>query len=99
MSRADLDDVLEAIRDHRGDVRERYRIDMIGVAGSFARGEATSESDIDIVVDFLPGTTLFKIGGLLSLLEDRLHRPVDLLDLKALKPRIKASIERDLVPA
>lgn len=96
---ADLQTVLAAIRSQRDDARARYRIEMIGVAGSLARGEAGPESDIDIVVDFLPGASLFKIGGLLCELESAFERRVDLLDRQSLKAPIKAAIERDLVAA
>lgn len=49
------------------------------VFGSVLRDRDTAESDIDILVDALPGTTLFDLGGLQIALQDLLGAPVDLL--------------------
>jgi len=49
------------------------------VFGSVARGEDTEDSDIDFMVDALPGTTLFDLGSMQVALERLLGRPVHLL--------------------
>lgn len=61
------------------------------VFGSYARGENTKESDIDILVELPIGTGLF---GFLSLKRDFEHvfnKKVDLVTYKAIDPRIKES--------
>jgi predicted nucleotidyltransferase len=46
------------------------------VFGSVLRGRDTESSDLDILVDPLPGTTLFDLGGLQIALEELLAMPV-----------------------
>ena len=47
--------------------------------GSLAEGREREGSDVDILVDALPGATLFDLGGLQMALEDLLGAPVDLV--------------------
>lgn len=49
------------------------------VFGSAARGDDRPDSDIDILVDALPGTTLFDLGGLMEELKELLGVKVDLV--------------------
>jgi predicted nucleotidyltransferase len=96
---ATLDEVLEVLRARREEAREKYKVELVGVVGSLARGDARPDSDVDIFAEFLSGATLFKIGGLASELEQRLGRPVDLVDRKMVRPFMRSEMERDLVPA
>jgi predicted nucleotidyltransferase len=56
----------------------------VRVFGSVARGEAGSESDIDLLVDLEPNRSLFDLGGLLADLEDLLGCHVDVVTEKGL---------------
>ena len=47
--------------------------------GSYARGDQTPKSDIDVLVETADGTTLFDMGGLFGDLKDALKRSVDLV--------------------
>lgn len=58
---------------------ERFRTVNPRVFGSVVHGIDTDGSDIDLLVDPLPGTTLFDLGGLQIELEALLGVPVDLL--------------------
>lgn len=49
------------------------------IFGSVLHGTDRDGSDLDILIDALPGTTLFDLGGLQSELEDLLNIPVDVL--------------------
>ena len=51
----------------------------VRVSGSVARGEAGSESDLDLLVDLEPNRSLFDLGGLLADLEDLLGCRVDVV--------------------
>jgi uncharacterized protein len=57
-------EVLEKNREAIREATKRFNAANPRVFGSVARGEDGPDSDIDILVDALPGTTLFDLGGL-----------------------------------
>ncbi|MRN38012.1 nucleotidyltransferase [Neisseria sp. N95_16] len=59
-------------------ILSRYRIANPRVFGSILHGKDTDDSDLDILVDTLPETTLFDLGGLQDELETELGISVDI---------------------
>lgn len=80
------------------DLRRRYPIDTIGVFGSWARGEQTPESDVDLLVAFSEPVGYFELLALQDALDDLLSVRVDLATPGALRPFMRESIERELLP-
>ena len=76
-------------------VCEQNDIIRLRVFGSFARGEATPESDIDLLADFGSAKGLFDLIQAEDDLTEVLGRPVDLLTEGGLSPYIKPHILRD----
>jgi len=70
----------------------RYRATNVRVFGSVARGEESGGSDIDFLVDFLPGATLFDQVGLIQELSEMLHRRVDVVSARALNKHLQKRI-------
>jgi predicted nucleotidyltransferase len=68
------------------------------VFGSFARGDAGPKSDLDLLVTYKPGTTLFDMLSLQDELERVLGRKVDLVSHKYLSKRLAKRIDKDLRP-
>lgn len=68
------------------------------VFGSVARGDADSQSDIDLLVDMEPGRSLFDLGGLLTDLRDMLGCDVDVVTEKGLRDRIRARVLKEAIP-
>ncbi len=60
-------------------IAAKYRVRNVRVFGSVLRGEDTEASDLDVLVDALPGVTLFELGGLQDELQTALGVQVDLL--------------------
>jgi uncharacterized protein len=79
-------EVLEKNRQAIREATNRFNAALPRVFGSVARGE---DSDLDILVDALPGTTLFDLGGLLEELQDILGVKVDLVTAGGLPERIR----------
>lgn len=85
-------EVLEKNRQAIRDATKRFNATNPRVFGSVARGEDRADSDLDILVDALPGTTLFDLGGLLEELQDILGVKVDLVTPGGLPDKIKARV-------
>jgi uncharacterized protein len=72
----------------------RYEVRELSVFGSAARGEMRPDSDIDILVEFLPGASvdLVDYAGLMIDLSDLFGRKVDLVSKTGPKPLIRSSV-------
>ncbi len=66
--------------------------------GSVLRGQSNEESDIDILVDALPGATLFDLGALQLELEELLGTPVDLLTPGDIAPAFRRRVLAEAKP-
>jgi predicted nucleotidyltransferase len=86
----------EVLRIHRDFIRrtvESHRACNGPVFGSVARG-----NDRDLLVDTLPGATLFDLGGLQVELEERLGIPIDVLTPGDLPARFRDRVLGEAVP-
>ena len=70
----------------------------VRVFGSARRGEDRDGSDLDLLVDALPGATLFDLGGLQVQLEELLGVRVDLLTPGDLPAKFRERVLKDAVP-
>jgi predicted nucleotidyltransferase len=75
----------------------RYEVKELCVFGSAARGEMRPDSDIDLLVDFLPDARpgLLGLSALTREFSRLLDRPVDLAVKPALKPLVRAGVLAD----
>ena len=90
-----------ALDQKRGAVREAascFRAANLRVFGSVLRGDDRDGSDLDLLVDPLPGATLFDLGGLQVELEELLGVRVDLLTPGDLPPKFRDRVLADAVP-
>jgi uncharacterized protein len=90
----------EALSLFRNDIRkvvQRNRARNPRVFGSVLHGTDTDRSDLDVLVDPLPGTTLFDLGGLQVELQELLGVPVDLLTPGDLPLRSRERVLREAV--
>jgi predicted nucleotidyltransferase len=67
----------------------------VRVFGSVARGEASSESDIDFLVNLEAGRSLMDLARLLRELQSLLGRNVDIVTEAGLRPRIRPQVLKD----
>jgi uncharacterized protein len=70
----------------------KHRASNPRVFGSALYGTDREGSDLDLLVDTLPGATLFDLGGLQSELESLLGVPVDVLTLNDLPVKFRAQV-------
>lgn len=76
----------------------KHGLRNLRVFGSVARGEASDTSDVDLLVDALPGTSLFDIAGFQDEVEKMLGRKVDVVTPEDLSPAIRVRALADAVP-
>ena len=75
------DDIIAGLRHFKKGNQHRYGIEKIGIFGSFARGDMSTESDIDVVV-LLEKQDLFNLIGIKQDLEEQLGVPVDVVSYR-----------------
>ncbi|MBS9423133.1 nucleotidyltransferase family protein [Photorhabdus caribbeanensis] len=79
-------------------VVESHRARNARVFGSVIHGDDTEGSDLDILIDPTPETTLFDIGAIRHELLQLLGVPVDVLTPKALPEKFRATVLAEAVP-
>jgi predicted nucleotidyltransferase len=91
----------EALNLHRGDIRRiveaRHALNP-RVFGSVLRGEDTDDSDLDILVDPTPETSIFDIGEIRYQLRTLLGVSVDVLTPRALHARLRDQVLSEAEP-
>ena len=90
-------DILEVLTQEKEYLQKTYEIDKIGLFGSYAKGQATKDSDIDIYVEFT-NKTFRNIAGLWVYLENLYNKKIDLLyKHKQAKGAIFEQIQQDVI--
>jgi predicted nucleotidyltransferase len=89
--------IVESKKDEINDLVRRHHGRTAALFGSVARGDDTPESDIDFLVEFEPGSSLFDLMDLQEALENLLGVSVDVVSVGGLKDR-DDHIRREAVP-
>jgi len=90
-------DVLESHREFIRTIVALHHVKNPRVFGSVLRGEDTENSDLDLLVDPLPGTTLLDLGAIQIELEESLGIHVDVLTPGDLPERFRAQVIREAI--
>lgn len=92
-----MDKQMEHVKKTIVGVLPKYGIRKAALFGSFARGEATEKSDIDLLIEFGVKSSLLDLVGLKQELEEILKKNVDVITYKSLHPLLKEKILKDQV--
>jgi len=92
-----INEIKEIIQEHKKDLRDKYGVEMIGIFGSYVRGEQAEDSDIDVLVELENPIGFFRFLELEEHLEKITGLKVDLVTKKALKPVMGKYILDELV--
>lgn len=78
-------------------IAKRHRVSKMYLFGSYARGEADNNSDIDLHIDAENITNLFVLGSLYDDLETALDKSLDLVTTQALRQNINDPLTRKFI--
>ena len=90
-----------ALQTHRDAIREialSHRVKNVRVFGSVVHGDDTEDSDLDLLVDPTPETTMMDIGAIRYELKELLGLAVDVLTPKALPDKFRDSVLQEAKP-
>ncbi len=91
-------DILNYLKEHYQEFHNQYSVEKIGLFGSYARDEATQDSDVDIFVTMKPN--MFDMIAIKEQIEEDLHTKVDIIrEHKNIKPLFLEMINKDLIYA
>ena len=83
-----IEEIRKKLTQHKLELKIGFGVEEIGIFGSYVKGEATEESDLDILIEFEDSISLLKFVELENYLSELLDVKVDLVMKSALKPRI-----------
>ncbi len=89
--------MVKILRHLENRISEDYKAEIVGLFGSYARGEQKKGSDIDILARFGEKATLFDFVGLADFLEEKLKVKVDLVSERAIRPELKGQILKEVI--
>ncbi len=93
----ELESIIQTLKSFEDYVREEYKADIIGVFGSYVRGEQKESSDVDILVKFLEKATLFDFVELGDFLEEKLNMKVDVVPADTVRKEIREQVMKETV--
>ena len=92
----DKTNILNYLKEHYSEFKNKYNVEQIWLFGSYARDEATEESDIDIFVKMPP--KMFDRIAIKNLIQDGLGKEVDIVrEHKHIDSLLMEMIQKDII--
>jgi uncharacterized protein len=79
------------------ELKERYKIESIGIFGSYSRGDQTKKSDLDVLVTFSEPIGVYKFVEVEEFIRRKLRVKIDLVQKGALLSMIKDQVLNEIV--
>lgn len=93
-----LQEIGHLLREHRDTLAQRYGVAVVAIFGSYIRGEAGPESDLDLLVEILRPISLLELVGAELYLSEVLGVKVDLVPRRNLRAELRDVILSEAVP-
>jgi len=90
------EEILDLLYKTKPELESRYKVQRIALFGSYARGDQSPNSDVDILVEVDPAVGLAFVD-LAERIEEVLGLPVELVSHRAVKSNKMKSVEQDLI--
>jgi predicted nucleotidyltransferase len=92
-----LDEIKTLIRQHGDVLAEKYGIAVVGIFGSYVRGEQKEESDLDLLAEILRPISLLELVGAEIYLSENLGVKVDLIPKRNLREELREIILQEVI--
>ena len=92
-----VNEVKEVVRQHNSVLAERYGVSVVGIFGSYVRGDEKAGSDIDLLAEILKPISLLELVGAEIYLSEVLGLKVDLVPKLSLRAELKEAILKEAV--
>ena len=92
-----VNEVKEVVRRHNSILAERYGVSVVGIFGSYVRGEEKAGSDVDLLAEILKPISLLELVGAELYLSEVLRLKVDLVPKRSLRAELKETILKEAV--
>jgi hypothetical protein len=93
----DLNEIKDIIKQHRNIIADKYGIAIVGIFGSYVRGEQEQRSDIDLLADILRPISLLEMVGAEIYLSEVLEIKVDLVPKRSVREELRDNILEEAV--
>ena len=93
-----LDEVKGQLEALKPTLKKRFKVETIDIFGSYARGQQTEKSDLDILVTYYEMVDLLLIAQLRRYLRRKLHIKVDVISKEFLNRHIKDQVLEEAIP-
>lgn len=90
-----LKEIRQILKANKKYITDKYGVKVLGIFGSYARGEARKRSDVDILIDFEQLPDIFVLIDLEEYLGRLLKKKVDLVRKGAIRPELRDSISKE----
>lgn len=81
----------------KNELKNRFDIEEIALFGSYARGEANEDSDVDIAVISMKEKNYFTLISAMHYIEEKLHKKIDIGYFDSIRPFVKKRIKDDFI--
>lgn len=92
-----LDEIRQSLSTQKSILQKKYKINRLGIFGSYVRGEQKQESDLDVLIDYEEVPSLITLIEIENHLSELLGVKVDLVTRKGIKPQLRSYILEEVV--
>jgi hypothetical protein len=91
------EEILDRLKNVKNELKIEYKVNSIGLFGSYVSNNQTANSDIDFLIEFDDDADLFHFVGLTRYLEEIFNSKVDVISKPSLKEELKQQILAEVI--